>query len=299
MRPAYPALQTWIAPARARAELWRLVVGMVLIAAVYLMLNTGLVRVLVGISPELARDVLGTGGTGQGSTPQSLLVILFSFVLMGASVAVALRVAHQRSLWTVLGPAGLVRSQFTTVLVLLALVGLVLLVMPPYGMGVELVQPRPFASWLALLPLGLAAVLVQTGAEEILFRGYIQQQLAARFRSPLVWMVLPSLLFALGHYMPAQAGENALLVAAWSGVFGILMADLTARAGSLGPAIAVHFANNAAALLFVSLPDSLSGLALFVLPVSMSDTEFVRDWLLLDFVTMLVFWLAARLALRR
>jgi uncharacterized protein len=153
--------------------------------------------------------------------------------------------------------------------------------------------------WLLLLPLSLLAVLVQVSAEEIVFRGYVQQQLAARFNSPLIWMVLPSALFALGHYLPAEAGENALMVALWAGVFGILMADLTARSGSLGPAIAVHLWNNVSAILIVSLPDDLSGLALYLTPFSMDDAAAIRTWLPVDFALMLVSWLAARLAIRR
>jgi hypothetical protein len=82
-------------------------------------------------------------------------------------------------------------------------------------------------------------------------------------------------------------------------MFGVLAADLTARAGTLGPAIALHFFNNIIALLFISLPDSLSSLALYVLPYDMSDTDVLRQWLLVDFAVMIVGWLAARLALRR
>ena len=77
------------------------------------------------------------------------------------------------------------------------------------------------------------------------------------------------------------------------------MADLTARAGTLGPAIAVHFVNNVTAILIVSMPDNLSGLALYLSPFSLADTEAVRAWLPVDFGFMLVSWLTARLAIRR
>ena len=166
--------------------------------------------------------------------------------------------------------------------------------------GVDVVLCGHLHSW-RVQPVRTAegVLLIQAGTEELLFRGYIQQALAARFSSPLVWMVLPSALFALGHYLPAEAGQNALPIALWSGIFGVLMADLTARAGTLGPAIAVHLVNNVSALLIVSLPDTLSGLSLFTVPYSMSDAEALRGWLAIDFATMFVCWLAARLALRR
>ncbi len=56
-----------------------------------------------------------------------------------------------------------------------------------------------------------SACLIQTGAEELVFRGYLQQQLAARFASPLIWMVLPALIFGAVHYDPATAGPNVWL----------------------------------------------------------------------------------------
>jgi membrane protease YdiL (CAAX protease family) len=150
-----------------------------------------------------------------------------------------------------------------------------------------------------MLPLSLFVVLIQVSAEEIVFRGYVQQQLAARFKSPLIWMVLPSVLFAFGHYLPDTAGENAVMIAVWAGVFGIMMADLTARSGTLGPAVAVHLWNNVSAILIISLPGDLSGLALYLAPFGMEDAAAMRAWLPVDFALMFVSWLAARLALRR
>jgi membrane protease YdiL (CAAX protease family) len=147
--------------------------------------------------------------------------------------------------------------------------------------------------------VSLLVVLIQTSAEEIVFRGYIQQGLAARFKSPAVWILGPSALFALGHYLPAEAGENALLITLWAGVFGCMMADLTARAGTLGPAIAVHFFNNVTALLVFASPTSLYGLSLYLMPYEMSDGAALRPWLAVDFAMMLVTWLTARLAIRR
>ena len=46
-------------------------------------------------------------------------------------------------------------------------------------------------------------------AEEALFRGYLLQQLAVRNPSPLIWMVLPALVFAALHIDPgAGAGDE-------------------------------------------------------------------------------------------
>jgi membrane protease YdiL (CAAX protease family) len=200
---------------------------------------------------------------------------------------------------TLFGPLRLALDDFRAVSVALIALGVLVALLPPWDMGGSYVANLSFGRWMVLLPLSLAGVLVQVGAEELVFRGYVQQQLAARFRSPLIWMLLPSALFAAGHYLPASAGDNALMIALWAGVFGLLMADLTARSGSLGPAIAVHFWNNVTAILIVSLPDEMSGLSLYLAPFGMSDTEAVRAWLPVDFALMFVSWLAARVAIRR
>ena len=57
--------------------------------------------------------------------------------------------------------------------------------------------------------------------------------------------------------------------------------------------------NNAVAILVISMPDSLSGLSLYHSPFDMSDADMVSDWMPIEFMMILVSWLAARLAIRR
>ena len=293
----YAAHRDFIAPAVPTAALWRVFVGFLAASAVYLLLNNlffTLVFNLLGSQDGSFYDDLLTG-----KTPVAMFILLGSFGLMTVGVVLVARVLHKRSLSSLIGPMSLAVPQFGMVVRMLVIVGAITFVLPPWGFGEDNVSNMPLGKWVLLLPLSLVAVFIQVSAEEIVFRGYVQQQLAARFKSPLVWMVLPSVLFALGHYLPEEAGENAVTIALWAAVFGILMADLTARAGSLGPAIAVHFCNNVTAILITSLPDNLSGLALYVTPFGMDDTEALRTWLPVDFALMFVSWLAARLAIRR
>lgn len=297
-KPAYAAHEQLVSPGRRKPEIWRIAAGLVTVVLVAFGLNSALSMMLGAFAPEFWMTQF-LDPEAQGTTPLSMLILLGSFAFITIGVALAARHLHGRRVAGLVGPGRLATVQFAKVMRNLVLLGLVLLVLPPWSMGEPLSPNMAPGTWVVLLPLSLFAVFIQASAEEVLFRGYIQQSLAARFRSPFVWMVLPSALFALGHYLPAEAGENAGLVALWSGVFGLLMADLTARAGTLGPAIAVHLYNNVIALLIVSLPGSLSGLALFLAPFSMADTESMRTWLAVDFSMMFVAWLVARLALRR
>lgn len=296
LRGNYEAHELFLAPARPTSELWRLGLGIIVVIIAFLALNLFygqlLIMTLAGQYPNLMGDLI------KGHTPVMLLLLLSTFSLMLLSVIAATTMVHQRSPLTLLGPLRRFFSQFGAVVFLVVLLFITLTILPPWGMGAPYRPGLPLGEWVLWLPLSLAAVLLQVSAEEIAFRGYLQQQLAARFRSPLIWMVIPSVAFGALH-LTETAGENALLVAAWATLFGMLMADLTARAGSLGPAIAIHFCNNVSALLFVSLPDELSGLALYLTPFSMEETDVMRNWLYVDFAFMLVTWLTARLAIRR
>ncbi len=297
-RPDYHAHEQLVGPARPARSLWRLIVGLLVVGGVVLGLNIVANSVILSLAPDYWLSEFAAPDM-QGDAPVSMLILLASFGFVIAGVAVAVSAVQKRRFQGVVGPLSQALSQFWQVSRALILLAVVLFVLPPWDMGAAFEQNMAFTPWLLLLPASLGVVLIQTSAEETLFRGYLQQSLAARFSSPVIWMGLPSALFALGHYVPDEAGENAILIALWAGVFGCLMADLTARAGTLGPAIAVHLFNNIVALLLMAMPGALSGLSLYLVPFAISDIEPMRAWLAVDFATMLVTWLTARLALRR
>ncbi len=287
----YSEYENLIASARPRSELWRLLAGVGMTGAFYL----GFVLILTNvmqIMPDVADQVR------QANTPLGLIINLYAFALLLLALGITLRRLHQRGMESLLGPLAQCWAQFYAVLRVLAVLYVVVWFIP----GPDYLTPQPnveFFRWLALLPIALGALLVQTSTEEIVFRGYFQSQLAARFTSPFVWMVLPSVVFGLLHYAPDIYGENAGLVVLSTSLFGIIAADLTARSGTLGPAIAVHFVNNVGAILLVGLKGWLSELALYVLPLDVADVSAFRWALMLDMVVLLCIWLAARLALRR
>ncbi len=294
----YSAHARFVAPARERSELWRLIVGLALATALIMLCSPLLWQFLSYVMSEDGHRALYNDFETL-LLPQSTLVLLYSFGLVWIAVAAVVIVLHLRRPETLIGSPTIAFLQAKFVVVALLLVSAALMVLPPYGFEPALVPGLPFAQWAGFLLPALVAVFIQTSAEEVLFRGYIQQQLAARFNSPFVWMMIPSVLFGLAHYAPQSYGSNAWLVVIRATIFGVLAADLTARSGTLGPAIAMHFVNNIAALLIIAPQGEMSGLALFHYPFDASDEAAVRALLPIDFAMMLVTWLAARLALRR
>lgn len=292
-----PAWQSQKLAARPTAQLWRIVLGLLVIGTTYFlwMVATGIALWLVtgsaGFEAELAR-------IGAGADPGALVLLLSTFLGGWLGVWLTLRLLHRRPLGAAFGRAPVVLRDFVAGVAAMVLVGGGLtLAMTP--MLPALVLTPDLAGWLWFLPLALLGVLIQTGAEEAVFRGYLQQHLAARFASPLAWLGGPTLLFGLAHFNPEGAGSNVWLVVAATGLFGLIAGDLTARSGSLGFAWGLHFANNVLALLLVSVSGSLDGMALLQLPEGALPDALLRPLLLADMALMVAVWAACRLWLRR
>ena len=284
-------------PARSTAELWRLMLGLVLCLVIWFGLARGIVAMLGSFMQADAYLTL-LGNLQTGTTPGSLLLLLFLTGALGLGAMVVAETIHRRPGLGLLGPWPAVRNDFLRVAGALVVLNLVVWLLPPWDLLAETRPGLPLNSWMVFLPTTLVVLLIQTGAEEVFFRGYFQSQLAARFRHPAIWLCVPSVVFGLAHYTPEVYGDNAMTVVLWSIGFGLAAADLTARSGTLGPAIALHFVNNFIALAVVSLSGDMSGLALRVLPFGPDDSAALGALLPLDLMMIGVSWLAARLALR-
>jgi len=291
----YTAHTAFVAPARAHPQIWRLLLGLALSLGIYAsgMILLGVVLVLFagvdGAQAWLARMYAA-------ETPTATLLILATFLGMGLGPLLAARWLHKRSFGSVFGPYHRTVRDFSIAAAICGGLYALLMLIPSDHTPTANLEP---ILWAAFLPLALVGILVQTGAEEVLFRGYLQQQLAARFASPLVWMVAPSVLFALGHYQPAIMGDNAWLIVIAVGLFAILAADLTAVTGSIGAAWGFHFANNTVGILFIAMDGPLSGLALYLVPFDPADVAATQPLILLDMGTTVLTWALIRWAVTR
>ncbi|WP_372605620.1 lysostaphin resistance A-like protein, partial [Actibacterium sp.] len=267
-----PEFSAYIAPTRHTAQIWRLALGLVLIAFVYLSVLAMMVIAIFPITGPL--DYFNwLQALSKAETPEHMIFLLLSFVGMALGPIIAAPACHGRSPGTLFGPwRDTLRGFFQVVMVMIPIQAVLLLLYARLSPGVP---NLPLDQWLRYLPLALPLVLLQTGAEELLFRGYLQQQLAARFAARWVWMGLPALLFTAGHWSP-EAGANAWVILIAIMVFALVAADLTEQTGSLGAAIGLHFANNAVALLVMSMQGSLTGLSLWITPFSLGDAHQVQ-----------------------
>lgn len=244
----------------------------------------------IGVETAIARIDAFT----QGSTPAAVRWTLASFAIYIALLWLVLRVVHKLRLAALLGPVRVAAWQFGRVSLYLA---------PFYAvsLGVTLMTPEiqaqaSLGSWLWLLPGTLALIFVQIGAEELVFRGYLQSHLAALVSHRVIYIGVPSILFGLIHYDGTSPPDAAWAYVVWASAFGLVCADLTARSGTLGPALALHLVNNTAAILILATDNWLYGAALYVWPM---NGEPWQPWWPYEGLVLLILWLIARLAVRR
>ena len=290
----YKPYKSLVEPAQESAAVLRLLLGIILFVVGVLAVNVAIIQ----IAQALRFDAILSADANTGQSSTAVLFVLFSFGLFALVLWVVLRLVHGRSMRSLIGNVATAFHDFWRVMRALVILLAVLFIVPAPD-GYQLIAHIPLSQWLLLLPFAVAALAVQVGTEELVFRGYLQSQLAARFASPFIWMAVPSVIFGLLHYDPFAYGPNALLVAIWAIAFGMAAADLTARTGTLGAAFALHLANNMSAFLLVAFQGHWDGLALFTMPFAPENTDMVRNMLWVEAPVLLCMWLAARVALRR
>ena len=291
-----PYFDRFVEPARPRNQLWRLVVGTIVIFAIYMffiVLVFGVAGAVLG--PEDSTRL--ASGISSPDTPMSAFLLLATFPGAALGTFLVVKLLHKRPVGTLFGRRANVLRGFLAAAALT--LGLSVVYLALWGLWYDPVANLPFMAWLGYLPFLLVALLVQTGTEEIVFRGYLMQQLAARFRSPVIWFVLPALAFAALHYDPTNPVQTNILVILAVSVFGFAAADLTRLTGNIGAAWGFHFINNVLAIGILSLDGTITGLALYVTPYNTVEIAHRPVLLVVDVVATMIAWLVLRRLIRR
>lgn len=255
-------------PAQARPQIWRTLLGITLIFAGFF---GATFAIFMG-----GAAALGTTPAAllSGGTPQGAALFFSTFIGFHLALLIVLPLLHRRRYRTLFGPSGRMNWRHFRYgilfiiglgLVSILSLGIEQLVLPD-GTRPQIALANPPGGWAAWLIPALALVFLQTLSEELVFRGYLLQQLRARFRSVWVWAILPSTLFGALHFDPATYGLNAWLYVLNTGVVGTIACFVTLRTGNLGAAAGLHFANNAM-LLLTGIQGDLDGFSLFAIAV--------------------------------
>lgn len=263
---------------------WRFTVGLGLILLGWLVWGIALMIVFVlwqilvaGLPVPEALDSLNRLLTA--STPGAVIFKLASFAGIWPATWAVVRLLHSQRFGTLFSPEARVRwRDFFGGLLLAVAFSAGTLGVALVAVGLPARTELPLETWLiALAPLAIL-IFLQASGEELIFRGYLLQQLAARFRTPLIWGGAPAILFGLAH-VSAQSEELGISphYVVVTAVFGFAAAALVWRTGSLAAAMGLHTGMNLFAISGLGVKGVLEGSQLYIYPESLAGELFTID----------------------
>ena len=254
----------YIEPARSETRWWMVILTLTLWIVFYMILSSSFVFAM-----NLFFD-LGELQQGVFITPSAVYVLLLTFIIWIIVFLTVVKLFHKRGIISLLGNS---KRKFLYNFCVAIGISAVFLVLSYYlaPSDDQIIENLTFYRWLSVLPIGVCLMFFQVSAEELLFRGYLQQQFAVWIKNRWFYMAVPSGIFGLMHYDGSMGVDVGLIVVATTGLLGLFLADLTYRTGNLGAAIGVHFANNFSAMFWISYQEQISGLARYTAPAFFNE----------------------------
>ena len=256
-----------------RPKLWRWILGTFIILLGWLMLGTILTAVTANF---FDLDLLAIAGSDEESLEivrgyepwQAASAVLLSFLPLLLLPIALHRLLLGKPLRTLFTRS---KASFAREVALGAAVMALLLVATgipdfilnnsSYSWSFDLARFIPY------LLVAFTLIPIQTTAEEVFYRGWIQQRLENGRRSIWLISIIGGFLFALPHLGNPEVSGNLLLPVLGYGSTGFMFTWVTMRDRSMGLAVGAHAANNILAGLLVSSADSaLPAASIWVTP---------------------------------
>ncbi len=131
---------------------------------------------------------------------------------------------------------------------------------------------------------------IQTGLEEVVFRGYLLQGLALVFKNGIVPLIICSLLFGLAHMSNPEVQRFGWgIMLPYYVCFAFFMGAITLLDEGLELAFGIHFANNLISSLLISSPNSVIKTYSFFEAKSENPHLEILVWLVMAAITWLIF----------
>lgn len=198
------------------------------------------------------------------ASPIGILSALASFAGIWIGLWIAMRWVHGEPLSALLGASRRVSwpdfLKGLLAVLITSLVSEILLYLLQPGIARGQIS---LSSWLLFLIPIIMLTFLQTSSEELLFRGYLLRGLASRFRSPVIWALLPGLLFTSLHWSTSSSAAINACVLASIAAFALLLTLVVRATGNLGAALGAHLGNNLTGFLIISHQESYNSFALF------------------------------------
>ena len=276
-----PQFHRFIKPVKGSLQLWRLMASLIICIAIWVIFAK---TIKILFFSHLENPALATG-----NSPAGMIYILSSFLgLMFALLLVAR--LHNRSFKSFFGSCCGFINYFAYSFLYCVIYCSIFTVTITMITGNIVTQNLSVSNWSMYLIIALPLLFIQVTAEELFFRGYLVQQLATRYNSTLIWMVLPSIGFGLAHYDPQNYGKASLLIVGILTVYGMVAIDLTRRTGNIAAAIGIHLSNNIFTILILGNTSKFSGLSLFIVPTFLENEENLKVILISEFLFIILVW---------
>lgn len=280
-------------------QIWRTFIGLICIHIVFFGATFG---IIIGASKLLdipAHVII------DGSTPSTALSFFATFIGYHVGLFLVVKLLHKRAYRSLFGTSLRInwRHFRNGIGIILAttiaswIISIILHFVTPSAAMPNTIQQFEFGQWALLLLPALLVIFIQIMAEELVFRGYVLQQLRARFNSVWIWAVLPSFLFGAMHFDDVTYGYNAYFYVLHTTIVGILLSLVTLRTGNIGAAAGLHFANNAS-LIILGNAGALEGMSLFVAeltPTGAYMTQSILSQTLIAVVAFAIWWRKTKL----
>jgi len=214
---------------------------------------------------------------------------MFVFAFIGFFIG--LRILHQKSLTSVITGFEKFRTSrfafafFVWSLLLLLFLGLNYTFYPSeYTWNPDYVGI--FISFLIMIVL----MPIQTGLEEIVFRGYLLQGFALIFKNGILPLLLTSFIFGLAHMSNPEVQRFGWgIMLPYYVCFALFMGAITLLDEGLELAFGIHFANNLISSLLISSPNSVIKTYSFFESKSENPQAEMLVWLIMAGLTWFVF----------
>lgn len=269
------------------AGFWRYAIGFVLTLAVFFVISGFGIIPLTILRPDY-----------QSSLILSVVGKLMGFIISFLTIPLLVKLLHKRPSWSVALPEWKFKAwDFWTAFWVSIVVGLIFALFFSL-IGALPIEKNPdfkLMNWLLLVFVGFAGLFIQTGAEELVFRGYFTQMVRRFTSNKFFFIGIPVLLFALPHIsnLSGQVSGGILLALPYI-IAAVLFAWAAYRSGSLWMALGLHLANNYSGLVLVgtkgdALPSAApfqilmpSNLAILILAVAVQTLAiyFVLNYML-------------------
>lgn len=133
---------------------------------------------------------------------------------------------------------------------------------------------------------------IQTGLEEVLFRGYLLQGLSLLFKNGITPLILTSMLFATAHMTNPEVKEyGAPIMFTYYACFALFMGGISLLDEGLELAFGIHLANNLVSSILISTPTSvIKTYSVFEASKGDAYSEMLL-WCVMSLLTFVIFWM--------